>query len=432
APDPEGATLHLHDGAPSARGRGHPVRARAHPERELAARAPALPDRALSPAGARGRRPARGLAHPDPAGALRQRRRRAGRAARARGSGLLGGGDPAADRAPGELAPARDAVRRAHGGGSRRARRAPRALLLCPRAERSRVSALYCEVSGRGGDLVLLRGGGLNRRVWDGLAGALTARFRVIAIDLPGHGRSDWDASAGTPAAQAWRVHETLAPLTRRYALLGWSLGGQLALDLAAALPSGIERLALIATTPRFLTGPEWRCGTAPALLARLERQLREDSGRTVREFLKLQVRGVASRKCSRSSCVAEGGEAFRLDRAQLRASFDRASASYESASELQTRVATELLERLAAFDFLPAVVLDLGAGTGRLTRELKRRYRRALVIALDLSAGMLREARRHQRPWRRFERVCGDALRLPLADASVDVVFSSLMLQWR
>src|SRR5207253_1130861 len=188
APDPEGATLHLHDGAPSARGRGHPVRTRAHPDRELAARAPALPDRALSPAGARGRRPARGLAHPDPAGALRQRRRCARRAARARGGGLLGGGDPAADRAPGELAPARDAVGHAHGGGGRRARRAPRALLLCPRAERSRVSALYCEVSGRGRDLVLLHGWGLNLRVWDGLAGALTARFRVIAIDLPGHG----------------------------------------------------------------------------------------------------------------------------------------------------------------------------------------------------------------------------------------------------
>jgi malonyl-CoA O-methyltransferase len=128
---------------------------------------------------------------------------------------------------------------------------------------------------------------------------------------------------------------------------------------------------------------------------------------------------------------VAEPGEAFRLDRARLRASFDRASASYESASGLQARVAAELLERLAAFDFTPAVVLDLGSGTGRVTRELKRRYRRALVIALDLSPGMLREARRHQLPWRRFERLCADAMRLPLADASVDVVFSSLMLQW-
>jgi len=128
---------------------------------------------------------------------------------------------------------------------------------------------------------------------------------------------------------------------------------------------------------------------------------------------------------------VAELGGVFRLDRAGVRASFDRASASYESAASLQARVAAELLERLAVFAFAPGVVLDLGAGTGRVTRELKRRYRRALVIALDLAPGMLREARRHQQWWRRFERVCGDALRLPLADASVDVVFSSLMLQW-
>jgi len=128
---------------------------------------------------------------------------------------------------------------------------------------------------------------------------------------------------------------------------------------------------------------------------------------------------------------VAELGGVFRLDRAGVRASFDRASASYESAAGLQVCVAAELLERLAVFAFEPRVVLDLGAGTGRVTRELKRRYRRALVIALDLAPGMLREARRHQQWWRRFERVCGDALRLPLADASVDVVFSSLMLQW-
>jgi len=128
---------------------------------------------------------------------------------------------------------------------------------------------------------------------------------------------------------------------------------------------------------------------------------------------------------------VAEVEDAFRLDRERLRAAFDRASAGYEAAAALQARVSRELLERLTAFDFAPRVVLDLGAGTGRATRELKRRYPRALVIALDLSPGMLREARRHQRPWRRFARVCADALALPLADASVDLVFSSLVLQW-
>jgi malonyl-CoA O-methyltransferase len=128
---------------------------------------------------------------------------------------------------------------------------------------------------------------------------------------------------------------------------------------------------------------------------------------------------------------VSEPPTAFRLDRARLRASFERASGSYESAARLQRSVAAELLSRLDDFQFAPRVVLDLGAGTGRVTRELKRRYPHACVIALDIAAGMLREAQRHQPLWRRFERVCGDALRLPLKDSSVDLIFSSLMLQW-
>src|SRR5579884_268979 len=103
---------------------------------------------------------------------------------------------------------------------------------------------------------------------------------------------------------------------------------------------------------------------------------------------------------------------AFRLERPEVRASFDRASATYEAAAVLQARVADELLGRLEPFNFKPEVVLDLGAGTGRTTAELRRRYRRALVVALDLAPGMLHEARRHQQLFRRFERVCGDAMR--------------------
>lgn len=164
------------------------------------------------------------------------------------------------------------------------------------------MSALYHEVHGSEGeqDVVLLHGWSLNLRVWDGLVRELAPRFRVITIDLPGHGRSDWDPRATTPAAQAWRVHETLAPLTVRYALLGWSLGGQLALDLAAALPAGIERLALVATTPRFLAGPNWRCGTPRPLLARLAHRLHSEGERAVSDFLALQARGSAPHTAAR------------------------------------------------------------------------------------------------------------------------------------
>jgi malonyl-CoA O-methyltransferase len=120
-----------------------------------------------------------------------------------------------------------------------------------------------------------------------------------------------------------------------------------------------------------------------------------------------------------------------RLDRAGVRASFDRASSDYEAAAVLQARVGDELLHRLDFFKLTPSAVLDLGAGTGRMTGELKRRYRRANVIALDIAPGMLREARKHMGLFRRFGRVCSDARRLPFANASIDIVASNLMLQW-
>jgi pimeloyl-[acyl-carrier protein] methyl ester esterase len=164
------------------------------------------------------------------------------------------------------------------------------------------VSALHAQVSGRGRrDLVLLHGWGMNSRVWEPLAPALGGRFRLIAIDLPGYGRSDWDPGAQMPAAQVFRIHETLAPLTTRYHLLGWSLGGQFALDLAAAMPAGIERLVLVATTPRFLSAPGWRAGLKPASLARLAAAVRADPQAAVRSFLRQQVRALAPRTAART-----------------------------------------------------------------------------------------------------------------------------------
>jgi malonyl-CoA O-methyltransferase len=123
--------------------------------------------------------------------------------------------------------------------------------------------------------------------------------------------------------------------------------------------------------------------------------------------------------------------DAARLDSHRVRASFDRASGGYDHAAALQARVRAELIERLALFKLTPRVALDLGSGTGGGAQAMRGAYRRALVVALDSAAGMLREARRRSTLFRRFARIQADAARLPLATASVDLVFSSLMLQW-
>jgi malonyl-CoA O-methyltransferase len=121
----------------------------------------------------------------------------------------------------------------------------------------------------------------------------------------------------------------------------------------------------------------------------------------------------------------------FDIDLARVRRSFGRAAHDYDAAALLQAQVRNELLERLDIVRLEPAVVLDLGAGTGHASIALKRRYRTSQVIALDLAEGMLREAGRRETLLRRFRRVCGHAAALPLRDASVDLVFSNLMLQW-
>ncbi len=154
------------------------------------------------------------------------------------------------------------------------------------------MTQLYVEVNGSGPDLVLLHGWGLNVRVWDGLVEELRDRFRMIAVDLPGHGRSPWTPGRNTPAEQAWLLHSTLAPISNRYSLLGWSLGGQIALDLAAAMPARVDKLVLVATTPRFTVAPDWPYGMKADAIAKMATQLRENYRQTVRDFLDLQVRG--------------------------------------------------------------------------------------------------------------------------------------------
>ena len=89
------------------------------------------------------------------------------------------------------------------------------------------------------------------------------------------------------------------------------------------------------------------------------------------------------------------------------------------------------MLERLDVVRIQPEVVVDLGAGTGHGARSLQDRYRSAHVVALDLSTRMLERAKAQQRFFKRFARVAADAHRLSLKSASVDLLFSNLMLQW-
>ncbi len=162
------------------------------------------------------------------------------------------------------------------------------------------MSELYVEVGGSGAPLVLLHGWGLNVRVWDSLSALLAERFRLLRVDLPGHGRSPWSDDCAALRGQVQCLGAAVAAAIGAvpYALLGWSLGGELALAWAAHPPEGLAppaRLALIAASPRFTAAADWPAGAPETRLLRLAAGLRRDYRRTVSEFLELQVRGSAA-----------------------------------------------------------------------------------------------------------------------------------------
>jgi len=118
-------------------------------------------------------------------------------------------------------------------------------------------------------DVVLIHGGGQNAHTWDTVALALDRP--LVAIDLPGHGHSDWpgDSRVLDPRSMAEDVAVVighLAPTARL--VVGMSLGGATSIVLAAARPDLVAKLALIDITPgvtsekssdiaAFLAGPE-------------------------------------------------------------------------------------------------------------------------------------------------------------------------------
>jgi pimeloyl-ACP methyl ester carboxylesterase len=118
-------------------------------------------------------------------------------------------------------------------------------------------------------ELVLLHGGAQNSHTWDTVALALDRP--LVAIDLPGHGHSDWrDDGDYRPQSMADDVAIALRALAPSpIPLIGMSLGGMTALCLTARHPSLVSKLGLVDVTPgvdhakaepiiAFVTGPEF------------------------------------------------------------------------------------------------------------------------------------------------------------------------------
>lgn len=138
---------------------------------------------------------------------------------------------------------------------------------------------------GSGPPLVLLHGWAMSSAVFVEVMPLLAASHRVLVPDLPGHGASDAPA-AYTLTGMADDIALWLDAVgIERCALLGWSLGGQVAMQLAASRPQRVDRLLLVATTPRFTGAEGWHGGLPDGQVRAMERQLRRSFELAMSDF---------------------------------------------------------------------------------------------------------------------------------------------------
>ena len=370
---------------------------------------------------------------------------------------------------------------------------------------------------------MLLHGWGCNREVWRPLLVLLRPWANITLLDLPG-------CAPGVESGEDLTLSGLLAGILDcsppKAVFVGWSLGGQLAVELALHAPSRVAAVVTVCSNPLFVAQGDWP-GMNADVFHQFRAEVEEDPVAALKRFDTLQVAGslrprqllrqlqkhlresastallaglgwletldqresLAAVKPPQLQVLAEADalvpvalrasiatriEALtssqvkvlqdsshlapldapvalaqeihhflattgtlrprphamlELEKKEVAASFSRAAAAYDSVARLQRDVGNHLLSSLSQWQGEPATVLDLGCGTGFFCSQLQLRYPEAQYVGLDIAEGMVKYAR--GRGGANCDWLVADAEALPLANESVDLVFSSLALQW-
>lgn len=155
--------------------------------------------------------------------------------------------------------------------------------------------------SGVGRPLVLLHGWGLHSGAWQSCLPALEKNFHCYAVDMLGHGESILNKDEAFNFDTMREVlHQLISSIdSDNIILLGWSLGGLVAMNYAQHYPNDVSRLILVTANACFCKKDDWPHAMDEAVLDNFAQQLEQDYKKTVDKFMALQMFGADDYKQS-------------------------------------------------------------------------------------------------------------------------------------
>ena len=132
----------------------------------------------------------------------------------------------------------------------------------------------------------LIHGWAANRHVFDDLIPRLPPHWEIRALDLPGHGGAPLRGAFDVAAAARGFAEQIDTPAH----ILGWSLGGLVALYLAALYPEKLRSLCLTASFAKLTAAADYPEGLSNPALGKMVGAFRQDYAKHIRQFLELQL----------------------------------------------------------------------------------------------------------------------------------------------
>ncbi len=146
--------------------------------------------------------------------------------------------------------------------------------------------------------ILFLHGWGMNSGVWTPVAKYLQEQltgYHIIAVDLPGYGQSrSCDQQALGGHYNSVSLAQCLAFLLKdkETIIIGWSMGGLVALEMVCQFPQRVSGLVLVSSSPRFVQGDNWPDAVKASVFEKFYQYLEQDHRATLKRFLAIQAMG--------------------------------------------------------------------------------------------------------------------------------------------